>query len=1508
MLTQGSTAPAEAAPDAPDASSFVPSYFLQSSAYQSDPRLWDRHWQQVYERSLARDDEDTVNRAALDDYLRANPDADRSSILQQALVTDNLQAAFDTARADAESRGEEWNLLYIGAERRATAAAYRDFLESLDSESQQAWEAHDARISRIEELDPQTAYEIKKQAAQGDFAGASKSINLFTLRSQMDLVDPQTREKLRLAIENGDVQAGFDVLAADRAVGFKEYTGEDMPDDPAKQQEIWDARTVEIGTAYTKSVKTALADYLQVPGVQEAIDSGDYGRAYALANAGIERQTLDANLLTLRSQMDLVDPQTRDYLRLAIENEDLQAGFDVLAADRASDFKEYTGEDMPDDSAKQQEIWDARTVEIGTAYTKSVETALADYLQVPGVQEAIDTGDYDRAYAEADRAALADYLQVPGVQEALAAGDRDRAYALANAEFERQNEPIDRGGAYALVGADVERLIPDAQAASDGRILPVVQAALADAHDARVASDGRILPVVQSSLADYLADYSQVPGVREALESDDIEGASKAINLFTLRSQLVLVDRQTQEDLRVAIAAGDVQAGFEILAADGAADFKEYTGQDPTGDRKQDQATWGDATARLNQEAVAPYMEVPGVREAVEAGNWPGVGELVNTHLNRGDSKETQVNPLLDEELRRVQEGNLHILTEAQKLQTIYKENKSGWEIQLDRKRAEAHKRLANISAENYHDILLGIDTVYHDGKPITPRAMTLRLDMSIPTTSEVAQEMDRRNIEWSADIIRQLVKDGHLSATVPSTEPAVVRMYSPLPEGHHLTEFEVEKALQSFRERVEAAHAGGKVVEIVDLPSIGNQLLTGVDVLVPPVRFGRAAYEVMTDDSPVITESQRDRLTHGALGTLALASGPLLIDAARKTISGLVTIGGRTFVLRRSGVLEPVTNIRGRPNVVGQADDALEVVTRSGRIDSMTTPRRLLPDEGQAFSRFEAPQLRVVQHPLYGPQLIEERVTYPFMGGTMSARFLLPGSIMRTTSTRGGGPWYPPNWPRMNLPPGETPGLRPDLYPAWRSQPRGGGFGGGGPGGGGATFRTQSGTLFDNRGNIIQEAPHPTSVEATQIRLANLETGVGPQAQYSPASVGTFTGAALTDSGLYLPAGVAGTVGVNLSADTGGEPEPSPARTGSTGAITGTTKALDTTKEGESPLEGPAVPSIGTLGEGTTKPDTDTSSGTGAAQDTDSETAADTGTETETALDTGRKTATDTGTDTASEPLTFPDEAPAPAVRTFPDPEITVIRDVLEAPPEVLTLPQVLTLQQVQLLPDPTLLQVQTLPPIPQRQTLPEAPPRTALQIKRGPADVPEVAPEINLADVPEVAPEINLAEVPEVTPQVFPAGAPPVIQAAETPLGVPLRTPPREKPPPKKKRRRPKLPRIGLDLDDPSLRPSTGGTYPRLLRHTETVEVTTDLDTGLSHVELLKTVSPPRVVGRDSDPPAARPRFSGQQRIDARGQTVRSQPVKKRRKIVHKKLHPYVQYRRDIRRAQRRSGGRQA
>ena len=66
--------------------SYVPTYFFQTPSYREDPDRWERHWQLVYQQSLAQNDADAANRQALDDYLRDNPQADRATILQDALV------------------------------------------------------------------------------------------------------------------------------------------------------------------------------------------------------------------------------------------------------------------------------------------------------------------------------------------------------------------------------------------------------------------------------------------------------------------------------------------------------------------------------------------------------------------------------------------------------------------------------------------------------------------------------------------------------------------------------------------------------------------------------------------------------------------------------------------------------------------------------------------------------------------------------------------------------------------------------------------------------------------------------------------------------------------------------------------------------------------------------------------------------------------------------------------------------------------------------------------------------------------------------------------------------------------------------------------------------------------------------------------------------------------------------------------------------------------------------
>ena len=120
----------------------MPESFKGQTAYQEDPDTWERHWEQVDQRELGQDDEDAGNRAVLDQYLRDNPQADSGTILQRALVTGNLRAAFAAAKADAESRGEEWNQVYVGPEERAIEADYQAFLANLGAEDIETWAAH----------------------------------------------------------------------------------------------------------------------------------------------------------------------------------------------------------------------------------------------------------------------------------------------------------------------------------------------------------------------------------------------------------------------------------------------------------------------------------------------------------------------------------------------------------------------------------------------------------------------------------------------------------------------------------------------------------------------------------------------------------------------------------------------------------------------------------------------------------------------------------------------------------------------------------------------------------------------------------------------------------------------------------------------------------------------------------------------------------------------------------------------------------------------------------------------------------------------------------------------------------------------------------------------------------------------------------------------------------------------------------------------------------------------
>ena len=151
-------------------------------------------------------------------------------------------------------------------------------------------------------------------------------------------------------------------------------------------------------------------------------------------------------------------------------------------------------------------------------------------------------------------------------------------------------------------------------------------------------------------------------------------------------------------------------------------------------------------------------------------------------------------------------------------------------------------------------------------------------------------------------------------------------------------------------------------------------------------------------------------------------------------------------------------------------------------------------------------------------------------------------------------------------------------------------------------------------------------------------------------------------------------------------------------------------------------------------------------------------------------------------------------------------------------------------------------------------------------------------------------------------------------TPPGVPdLRTPPpppedvpdlRTPPPPEDVPDTPfRLSRLRLKQPDPvQVHPDDPdkGPYPRLIRHVETEDVITDLDTGLSTVQLKETESSPQVVQWDNTPPVYQTRFSGNQRIVADGTTLKAAPVKTRHKNVHKRPHPYQRLRRAIRRSQ--------
>ena len=141
--TPGSSRPTAPPPEtpnqpaeAPGPVSYVPTSFLSTTSYRDDPDRWERHWELVYQQNLAQQGEDSQNRQALDHYLRENPQADRGAILQEFLVRRNVRDAFAAARADAESRGEEWGRVYVGAE------------ELVIEEGYPAWELNSRRRGR----------------------------------------------------------------------------------------------------------------------------------------------------------------------------------------------------------------------------------------------------------------------------------------------------------------------------------------------------------------------------------------------------------------------------------------------------------------------------------------------------------------------------------------------------------------------------------------------------------------------------------------------------------------------------------------------------------------------------------------------------------------------------------------------------------------------------------------------------------------------------------------------------------------------------------------------------------------------------------------------------------------------------------------------------------------------------------------------------------------------------------------------------------------------------------------------------------------------------------------------------------------------------------------------------------------------------------------------------------------------------------------------------------------
>ena len=90
-------------------------------------------------------------------------------------------------------------------------------------------------------------------------------------------------------------------------------------------------------------------------------------------------------------------------------------------------------------------------------------------------------------------------------------------------------------------------------------------------------------------------------------------------NIAALKDYAASSDADTAALIDQAIDAGDIKRGFELAEADQAADYRDYTGQDPTGDAEQDQTIWdaetesrGTSNAAATEEYGKTYRDYTG--------------------------------------------------------------------------------------------------------------------------------------------------------------------------------------------------------------------------------------------------------------------------------------------------------------------------------------------------------------------------------------------------------------------------------------------------------------------------------------------------------------------------------------------------------------------------------------------------------------------------------------------------------------------------------------------------------------------------------------------------------------------------------------------------------------------------------------------------------------------------------------------------------------------------------